>query len=232
MVSTLYLATNESILGIVASLSVKKDDAVLSVCGSGDVPFALLEYAKFVCACDISIDQINYAKYRLAQLNQGRYEEFFNTPKLDNIWITPEARRKQKEYFTLERLEKIRKKSQCISFKIANVCDKQDETFSKIYLSNAPLDGIVSSRKTLIQSFNNLAESLLPEGLLYHAAGEDYVSGIQRYSKSITPSYFLKRELKKTWSRYFEIDIPSTEVASEYRTDDIWQPVVFRKIHK
>lgn len=72
-----YGHTNESLWAVISGMNVSKDDRVLTICGSGDQAFALVEYAREVLAVDIEAKQIDYAKKRLEALKKGNYEDFF-----------------------------------------------------------------------------------------------------------------------------------------------------------
>lgn len=52
----LYPCTNESISAVIRGLDLKKDDVVISIAGSGDIPFAIAPHVKKIYAIDKSGD--------------------------------------------------------------------------------------------------------------------------------------------------------------------------------
>ena len=59
-----WIATNESLDAIINGMNLNSKDIVLSICGSGDIPFAIAPLVKKVIAVDGSLNQINYARAR------------------------------------------------------------------------------------------------------------------------------------------------------------------------
>jgi hypothetical protein len=53
--SVWYLCTNESIPAVVVGLDLKPMDIVVSICGSGDIPFAIAPCVKKVYAVDFNV---------------------------------------------------------------------------------------------------------------------------------------------------------------------------------
>jgi hypothetical protein len=68
--------TNESLNAIVTALSPMKGDRILSICGTGDVPFAFLTEGGMVDAVDIDGLMISEARRRLSQIQEGDYRGF------------------------------------------------------------------------------------------------------------------------------------------------------------
>jgi len=58
----MYYFTNESLEAIITGLEPNSEDNVLTICGSGDQAFALLEFGCQVIAIDENPQQICYAK--------------------------------------------------------------------------------------------------------------------------------------------------------------------------
>ena len=72
--------TNESIDAVLAGLNPNKEDRILSVCGTGCIPLALLAYAGSVDAVDINQKQLDYVQKQLELLNSDL------PPKVIKIW--------------------------------------------------------------------------------------------------------------------------------------------------
>lgn len=73
-----FNVTNECLDAILMGITPTKEDRVLSVCGSGCIPFALLAYAGSVDAVDINHKQLDYAQEQLELLKQEDYEKFLS----------------------------------------------------------------------------------------------------------------------------------------------------------
>ena len=130
-----YECTNESIYGIVAGLDLKEGDRILAICGSGDQAFAMLEYADFVQAVDINPRQVAYAQYRAKQINDGDFEGFH---KVGYMWDGTRFAFERRDYFTEERLKRIRNRLDSLVIKETNIFDirPREGEFNKIYFSN------------------------------------------------------------------------------------------------
>lgn len=70
--------TNESLKAIVGALSPTEEDRILSICGTGCVPFALLIDGGSVDAIDIDKSMTAEAKRRLSQIQECDYHGFLN----------------------------------------------------------------------------------------------------------------------------------------------------------
>lgn len=129
----LYEATNEVLNAIVYGMDLKPSDRVLSICGSGDQPFAISEYVREVVAIDHDSYQIEYAAKKFENIKKGEYDEFFKVYDTEPYKIKPRTK-----YFSKkDRLDIIRKKSN-IMFLLARLEDMHYfEGFNKVYLSNA-----------------------------------------------------------------------------------------------
>ena len=154
--------TNESLSSIIEGLQINESDNVLSIAGSGDQPFAILEHAGEVLAVDIDTDQINYVARRMEFLKMGYVEKFFNPlpKKIMNRYPEKELlARLTRKYFS-RNIEIIRKKLPKLNISVADIYDVKDGVFSKIYLSNAhSKDG------------ENIAHLLKTNGLLLEMTG-------------------------------------------------------------
>ncbi len=155
-----YIATNETVEAIVESLSVKSDDIILTVCGSGDIPFALLEKGAKVIAVDVSGIQIQYAEWRMKKLESGDVDTFFRF--IDSG--RGEKNTLNRDYFSLDdRLTRIKEYAPKIEFLKSNVfrTTTNDLFFNKIYLSNTLGFGDNSC------DLAGVASCLVSGGLLY-----------------------------------------------------------------
>jgi hypothetical protein len=152
----LYKKTNENLEAIVKGLNIKPNDYILAVGGSGDQPFALIEYAEKVLAVDINGYQIRRMHRQNESLKIDDYESFWK-------------RRGSKDYFNQEKLEAIRKKLSGLEIRkadILNVCQNENG-FNKIYLSNA-LNG---HRDELGPCLSIVSRSIPLGGLVYASNG-------------------------------------------------------------
>lgn len=120
-----FAYTNECLEAIVAGLSLNENDDVLAVCGSGDQPFAMLEYTDRILAVDTYLSQVNYARKRKELILDGYFDEAFNFS---------DAR--TKNYFHRERIDKIRRNLEKLKIEHVNIEDVNYADFSKIYFSN------------------------------------------------------------------------------------------------
>ena len=155
-----YLATNECVEAVVNGLSVQKDDLVLAVCGSGDVPFALVEKGAKVVAVDVKPIQIEYARWRLKKLVDLNFDVFFKY--ID--YGRGEKNVVNRDYFSVEnRLSHVKEYADRIAFQTGDIFKSvgQDVLFNKIYLSNVL--GFSDNSCNLA----NAASHLAPNGLLY-----------------------------------------------------------------
>ncbi len=167
------LATNESLKAIMAGLDVSEKDCILSICGSGDQAFAMLEKAKRVTVVDRNKDQIEYFKRRAGKLYHGFFELFLDTGKIPTDWIDEECLSSRDEYFSKQKLENIRKNLMNQKAKreiVGNIflLNPKKGRFNKVYLSNS-LDyvnfdpNLYSVRERL----QKISDNLTNEGLIY-----------------------------------------------------------------
>jgi len=82
-----YGATNEPLGAVYAGMDIKPEDRVLAICGSGDVPFALLEGINpnsngIIRAVDLLDVQVKYAKHQADTLLRGDFNEFMRCEEL------------------------------------------------------------------------------------------------------------------------------------------------------
>ncbi len=217
-----YSHTNECIDAIPAGMDANREDRILSIGGSGDQGFALLEYANSVTNIDREKAQTEYILDRIEALRQGEYDKFFQVYE-DEVPELKTRAEKAKKYFSRTtliekilgrktRLERIRGKLGSLEVKTADmhefVRDMQSRWFSKAYLSNA----VTFSKLARInqRSFiEHLAAKLRNPGIIYIADSE----GV-----SLKGAYNIR------------IDEKLTRIAVEIaKGKQPWFPVVYRR---
>ena len=82
-----YGASNEALRAVVAGMDINPSDRVLAVCGSGDVPFALLEgipsgSSGSILAVDTAQVQVNYAKHKAECLKRMNLKGFMHCEEI------------------------------------------------------------------------------------------------------------------------------------------------------
>ncbi|MBI4159289.1 class I SAM-dependent methyltransferase [Candidatus Woesearchaeota archaeon] len=166
-----YECANESVPGIVAGLDLMEGDRILAICGSGDQAFAMLEYAGFVQAVDRNPVQIGYAQKRVRQIRDGDFDSFHSVGYMWNDTRFAFARR---NYFTEDRLERIRGRLDCLVITEVDIFDIHhlDGEFNKFYFSN------VYFFFQIVTSFRNLITSQPVGGLIYAVLGAGNTSSI------------------------------------------------------
>lgn len=131
-----YPYSGENLEAITRGLNIQKYDEVLSICGSGAQPLAILEHIEDsgkVIAIDYKEEQLNFAKIILNKIIERDYEYVINAD------IAP----RHEGYFSnITRLEKIAANSHNISFSKMDVTEEYDVVykFTKGYLSNTNPD--------------------------------------------------------------------------------------------
>lgn len=203
-----YLATNETVEAVVKGLAVNSDDQVLAICGSGDIPFGLLEKARTVVAIDRNFEQVQYAEWRLKKLTEKNIESFLRF--IDNG--RGEKNVVNRTYFFVgDRLSNITSCADKIEFRISNIFKmiENNNRFTKIYLSNVLGFGVNNS-----SDLASISSYLVPNGLLY--VTQDRFYGKERFFE--LPKEIVEDEEHTMIARYYE---------------QFWVnpgPVVFRKI--
>lgn len=194
-----YPATNEGILGIMKGLTPEKGDNILSICGSGDQAFSLLEKGASVLAVDISLPQLAYARKRAEYLKQRKFNEFLYPPGYECIFEDKERSIDiiaREAYFTPERLERIAQNLGNLDFMAKCIYDhviESNHDFTKIYLSNA-LEHIVRPVPTDMKAeyqadaLNQFAESLKQNGSIFVSGREGGVDSYFRMNPEASPS--------------------------------------------
>jgi len=135
-----YKETNEPLSLIVSAINPDKNDNALVVCGSGDVPFAFLEFVGGITAIDIRAAQIAYTRERLARLKSGGFKYFLHPNRSEHIDVNsrPFENLEREEYFLeRDRLEKIRSRADTLRLAVGDIFDRSDVgDYSVVYLSN------------------------------------------------------------------------------------------------
>lgn len=72
----MYPCTNESIPAVVAGLDLSASDVVVSIAGSGDIPFAIAPYVSKVCAVDSNKYQLEFMREQMEFLRSDDFEGF------------------------------------------------------------------------------------------------------------------------------------------------------------
>jgi hypothetical protein len=178
------LVTNESLEAIVSGLNPQSEDFVLSICGAGDQAFALLERAGEITIVDEIPWQIKYFLRRKSLLESGEFEMFLNPGQRPRDNDDSEDLRFRNEYFSEERLEKIKRKlkdSWRIKEKTGDIFKIKfaKGEFNKIYLSNAlsPYYPGTEGVEFIKESLQRTAKWLSDGGLIYIS---DYKQTIEK----------------------------------------------------
>ncbi len=239
-----YSRTNESIAAVTLGLNLKPHDEVYSVGGSGDLPFAMLEYVKKVIAVDNEPKQIELIKKRLEFLLDRDIDGFLKVTEKgvedDSLYLSG--------YSQLSSYNLVRRNTYFRSFGVENMRIRFDKIadnaerlkviggdffegldsispVSKMYLSNIEDTNMKITLKELI---NRLKSKLKPKGLIY-------------CSKGLNPFYksFLKPEDESFLNQSIHIDERLTHIAriiesntfvpkNDISNRQIWTPIVFR----
>lgn len=94
-----YGATNEHLSAVYAGLDIQPEDRVLAICGSGDVPFTLLEginpnSSGIIRAVDLLDVQVKYAKHHADDLARGNINGFMHCEELGEEGYIAQALKK------------------------------------------------------------------------------------------------------------------------------------------
>ncbi|MFT7615782.1 MAG: hypothetical protein ACI8Y7_000607 [Candidatus Woesearchaeota archaeon] len=130
--------TNENVKAIIAGLEPNSTDKILAVCGSGDVAFALLEYADVV-AVDISHQQVLYALGRKEALQKGDNKKFLSVTGKELTEIEVASKKERNNYFLEgDRMKRISKRLSNLTILLGDdlTSELRPQTYSKVYLSN------------------------------------------------------------------------------------------------
>lgn len=206
-----YQQTDENLQGIVQGLSPEPQDRILSICGSGDQPFALLENAGYVLAIDHCYNQIQFAIKRKEKLQEQDTASFVGLVK--GAKKSPQPKQ-QHYYFNQDRLEKIRQNLKHIEFKEATIHQiTTNETWSKIYLSNISM----AKENNPFFHWNQVALLLNLGGLVYHAS---------IYQTNHSPN--TGQDNQHLWPKNLILDQEQTQLSQKCK--GYYNPAIFRKI--
>ncbi len=196
-----YPCTNETLEGVIYGLNLNSEDNVLTIAGSGDQAFAILEYARRVTAIDHNLAQITYMKERMKHLKKGKFKKFLSEDDLTGFtqgFVYDKLDRDRYFRQPIKRLRRIRANINNLSLVLGDVCNtiQGDSIFSKIYMSN--MDSVPK----------NIVQVLKKNGLIYF---------------TLNPP---KEELGKE----LIMDEELTSIARKFKKGPIWNPVVYRKV--
>ena len=184
-----YTITNERIEAVEAGFGMglsTHPTRILAVGGSGDIPFALLQYAE-VDVVDINPAQVAFILQRAEQLKSGDYSGFLNPDVRgkndgdEQVYAYSKSKR-DKYFLTVRRLDRIR--ASLDRLKVRPAADirevlKEDRKYSGIYLSNVL--GLVGIESKVREDLDHAERRLQDyDGLLYIANGTQIESVIQR----------------------------------------------------
>lgn len=167
-----YLYTNETLDAIIGGLDLKRDDKVLSILGSGDQAFAMLEYSS-VIATDRVRAQLKFVNKRIKHLKNSEFDDFLmrNYSLKDTKEYVPNVLTRsgdyvldfinlRNEYFlrNKNRLNNIRDRIDNLKILNNNILNCTNKEFNKIYFSNALTNGT---------NITKLVDILPNNGLIY-----------------------------------------------------------------
>lgn len=212
-----FSITNENLDSINLGLDASREDYILSICGSGDQAFALIEKAGNVLAIDMNPNQVEYARRRAELLMQKRYVEFLELP--NDIEYDDTRYLNRNAYFSQPgRLDNIRSRLRNLRFQVASLNEYMGySNFKKVYLSNALT---FMDAKT-----NNTEKEMLLSKLVV-----DLPLGALVY---VTSTQGMPEHIDSNENIIFEEEKNLTKAAREKETT--WTshgPVVYRKIGK
>lgn len=212
-----YKSTNENLEGIITALDVGPSDTVLTVGGSGDQAFALLEFGGSVHAVDPNPAQVAYIQKRARELEQGDYSSFVDDCK---------PRLVKRTFSASGRLERIRKKLTHLTISHGNIFKVAEQgTYSRVYLSNAV--GYVGGGGCLgdtQQILEGVARRMPVGGLIYVADHNGLSKACTRHNDlgflyGFLGYSFLPKSL-----------VVDTRLSVLARIDYNWSPAVYRRV--
>ncbi|MBT7102025.1 hypothetical protein HN935_00780 [archaeon] len=198
-----YPCTNESVPAVLAGIDPHREDVVVSICGSGDVPIALSPYVKKVYAVDNSRCQINYAREQ-ATLLAAQDDLFFRDSLVGNLNpfclggvhdIGTSDLINRKDYFS-SRMNDFGDALHKIEFVEADILDFLGDFnggLHKIYFSNAMAFG----GEGILESFS--LPGLNPGGLIYLSGSITYYD--RKYPHFVKDSRLTRRAQEVQWGK-------------------------------
>jgi len=217
-----YPCTNEVVPAVIAGLSPKRDDVVISVAGSGDIPFAIAPYVKKVYAVDKNSSQIEFMKLQKGFLEARDFDSFCHTYLEDNLGpydVSHGDLPRRKAYFS-NKFEEVLGSLSKIEMINADIIPfmrglKGEKVFFvKVYLSNilhVPSNFYYSS--DFIRAFFGLKEG----GLVYDVHKRERLVGVS------FPKEIFELELKRTRK--------AERAENRFNSENYnWVPQVYRKV--
>ncbi|GEM_PF-5790569 len=204
-----FAKTNETLEAITSALSITPNDQIISICGSGAVPFALLEYlsgSAELLAVDKNAAQITFARKIAEFIKTGANKELAKlTPNEENYFC-----KKSRQIKIVQNLSKL-------SFKLMDVskCPEIAQKFSKGYFSNATLN------------FKYFHQFFCDNALVYvtFGANNDIPNNVDKFLEQRSKMYGYRIQ------DFYDVDKARTEYACQIEAPNLfrWTPVVFRK---
>lgn len=240
-----YSRTNESIAAVILGLNLKPTDEVYSVGGSGDLPFAMLEYVKKVVAVDSNPKQIELIKKRLEFLLDRDIEGFLKVTEKgvadDNLYFSRYSQfgsynlARRNTYFRSFGVENMRIRFDKIADNTERLKVRRGDFFerldsispvSKMYLSNIET---TNTDMTLPEVIGKLKAKLKPNGLIYCSKGLNpfYTFFLNKPEDESLLNQSIKIDERLTqFARIIEANtfVPKNDISNR----QIWTPVVFR----
>ncbi len=210
-----FISTNESLDAIIDGLEPNNTDRILTVGGSGDQAFAILEKGAKVVCVDNNPSQTEYIKERYKLLEKRNYKQFayplacFDKDAIKYLKKPGRAENIRKNLSNLE----IRDPADIMEIA------KNEKGFTKLYLSNIlGYHGTdYEQTKNIIKGLTTIARNL-KQGSLIYVANHDWLCGRPEYKTFIKQTELL------------EIERELTKKAKNHETAYyiVWNPAVYR----
>lgn len=204
-----FSRTNETLEAITSSLSIAPNDQIISICGCGAVPFALLEYlsgSAELLAVDNNAAQITFARKIAEFIKTGNNKELAKlTPNEANYFCD-----KSRQIKIVQNLGKL-------SFRLMDVSKGPQlaQKFSKGYFSNATLN------------FKYFHQFFDKDALIYvtFGANNDIPSNVDKFLEQRSKLYGYRIQ------DFYDVDKARTKYACKIEAPNLfhWTPVIFRK---
>lgn len=134
-----YFGTNENIYILKYLINPSKKDTILSICGSGDIPFMILAKGSKVLTIDSEQSQIDYVNERIKSLKQGNeldFEKQYLSWEENDDYFEKNFLKRDK-YFKRINKKKLKKNLVNLELVCTDIFDlKNSSDFNKVYLSN------------------------------------------------------------------------------------------------
>ena len=151
----IYSCINENIECVLDGISPKKNDIIISIGGSGNIPFAIAPYAKHVYAVDKNPIQIDFIKEQIKLFSVGNKnfyrENFITDSSINFFYVSSNNIINRKRYFE-KNLEKVVNKLGNIPIINGNIFEFAESfsfgEYNELYLSNTlDYEDIISNKK-------------------------------------------------------------------------------------